>query len=125
MSRKFVRQCITWLLALLLPLQAAAAAPLALCAALQKPAHDSVIKTPCDQMKQMSASVSTDDSAFTSHHSDGCWLGLVCIAGLAAFAIPMQQQFAATQHNTPRYRTSTVHYYSIVPDLPQRPPATP
>lgn len=123
MPRKFVRQCITWLLTLLLPLQAAAAAPLALCAALQKPAHDSVVIPHCDQMKQMTASVSTDDSVSTSHHSDGCWLGSVCIAGMAAFAIPMQQQFAAMEHNAPRYRTSTSHYHSIVPDLPQRPPA--
>lgn len=120
MSRSRIRQCIAYLLITLLPLQATAASPLALCAELTavqlaglKPAM------PCKQMSSMAHSPSPD----TSTHTGACWLGSICLAGHFLMPIPVAFAGMDVERYSPSYLPEFTFYRSIVSDNPLRPPA--
>jgi hypothetical protein len=118
-----IRQYIVYLLVALLSLQAAAAGRMAVCAELGKAAPEIAVMKHCDHMKDMASPKAADDSAAHSHKADNCWIGSICLAGMPAFAMPMQQVSASVQQGFLPYFTSPTHYHSIVPDHPQRPPS--
>ena len=41
-------------------------------------------------MGQMTAAMAGEEPASPGPTSDSCWLGSVCVAGIVAFAMPMQ-----------------------------------
>jgi hypothetical protein len=149
MSRSLVRQCIAYLLIALLPLQAAAASRLALCAEMNAaemgPAPHSGISsdttsgaafipadaTPmqfmgksehCAQMGSMPAPASTDKSS--TSHTSGCWLGSMCLAGMMALALPSTYASVPFERDTPHHIPQTTLYRSIISKSPLRPPTT-
>jgi hypothetical protein len=135
MSRS-VRQCLTYLLILLLPLQAAAAGRLALCAAVTEPvpSNTTVMSEHCAQMNSMLLSSTTADiqsnDTNDSHqphsptHISGCWLGSICLAGLGAVALPAAYTTSRIDRITPVPLPRFTQYHSIIAAVPQRPPAT-
>ena len=120
MTKSFIHRCLAYLLIALLPWQAAAAGRLALCAenfsvsAAQTMDH-------CMQMNSMGDSASPDSS---KTHSNGCWLGSICIASVSVMAMPGAYHFARMEQGAPIYFSTTAFYLSVVPDTPQRPPNT-
>jgi hypothetical protein len=124
MSRAFIRRFIASLLVLLLPLHAAAAAPLAVCAEMMPPAHAKVAMPHCEQMADMPQASAADQA--TKHDRQpggGCWLGSICVAGVSAFAMPMQPVSGQLPRGKPVYAVAASHYRSIILDTPPRPPA--
>lgn len=135
MSRSLVRQCIAYLLIALLPLQAAAASRLALCAEMSSaemgaasfnssaaPMHSMERTEHCKQMVSMPAPTSTDKSA--TSHTSACWLGSMCLAGLMVLAVPSTYTGVQFERDVPRYLPQTTHYRSIISESPLRPPTT-
>lgn len=116
------RQYIACLLIALIPIQAAAAGRLALCAEMTGQSRAAMTMEHCTQMASMTTSTAKD--ATPAHHEDkNCWLGSVCSASMAAFALPMKHQFAPIERDASiSLSTITLHYRSVILDSPQRPP---
>ena len=123
MSRSLLRQCIAYMLIALLPLQAAAASGLALCAEMS-PAqmHSMQASERCAQMKSMPVTSSTDKSS--TPHTAHCWLGTTCLAGMMLLAVPATYAGMHFERNTPFYLPQTTLYHSIISESPLRPPTT-
>src|SRR5690606_30959195 len=86
MSFFSIRQCITYLLIALLPLQAAAASSLALCTETAR--QSSTVMPAMDDCAQMAMSPHSKAPVPHSHESKSCWLGSICLASLMGFAVP-------------------------------------
>lgn len=118
-----IRQCIVYVLIALLPLQAAAASRMALCAATMKSDHAATsMAAHCAQLARAN---SESDNPTKLHHDPkqpGCWLGSICLAGLAAIAIPVSHQSSSAESHVAVFPPLTLHYLSIDLDDPQRPP---
>ena len=122
MNQFSLHRWIAYCLLALLPLQAFAAAPLALCA--EKPfseiAEDGMHEiAAADHCARMSAAAATDAKP---HGADMCWLGSVCLASGSSVALPATYQFTPIKQDSPAPTSITTLYLSIVPDAPQRPP---
>lgn len=124
MKRSFLRQCFAYLLIALLPLQAVAAARLALCAEDSMGVAKGAMQTMehCSQMTSMQQSSSSDTTK--AHGNAACWLGSICIASFGVMGLPSTYQFAHIEHSAPSYFSPTALYLSVIPDTPQRPPNT-
>jgi hypothetical protein len=117
---------IAYLLILLLPLQAAAAARLAVCAE----SSISAVQT-MDHCSQQSMNSSLSRDLSNSDYSDAtkkqgntaCYLGSICIASFGALAIPSAYHFARIEHERPLHFFTPAFYLSVIPDTPQRPPS--
>lgn len=131
MPRSLIRQCIAYLLIALLPLQAAAASRLALCAQMS----ETIVRAApphvehCAQMGSMpaqsidkTAKPSTDKSP--ASQPSACWFGSMCIAGLMLMAVPASYADVHIARDTPLYFSLPTFYRSIISDNPLRPPAT-
>lgn len=124
MSRSLIRQCIAYLLIALLPLQAAAASRLALCAEMgmtHMTPQSMVGGEPCAHMDAMPPSP-TDKSA--TSNTGHCWLGSTCLGGLMILAVPATYAGVHIERNSPLYLPHTTLYHSIISESPLRPPAT-
>jgi hypothetical protein len=124
MTSSFFRQCIAYLLVALLPLQAAAASRLMLCAEMpHAPQVAAAARDHCAQMANAAGMQQPPDSAPHSHDSKSCWLGSICVASVTAFAMPVSGQCLSISSTTPVYPSVMASYRSIIPESPQRPPA--
>jgi hypothetical protein len=124
MLSPILRQCVAYLLIALLPLQAAAASRLALCAELANSNHGATTTMAhCAEMAQPAGS--PDQASKMSHPgiAKGCWLGTICLASLGAYALPVQHELPPAVASAQIYPPLTAHYLSIVLDDPQRPPS--
>jgi len=123
MSPTRIRQYIAYLLIALLPLQAAAASPLALCAEMVTAGITDVKPAmPCKPISSMIQSSSTDTPAST--HTGACWLGSICLAGHFLMPIPTAYAGIDVGHNSPTYLSEFTFYRSITSESPLRPPAS-
>jgi hypothetical protein len=134
-SRSIIRQCLTYLLILLLPLQAAAAGRLALCATLTETTqlNNTAMAEHCAQMDSMPRSDTADIQSSDPNdnhqphnnqpHNSGCWLGSICLAGLGAAALPTAYTTSRIDRITPVPLPHFTYYHSIIAAVPQRPPA--
>lgn len=123
MSRSLIRQCIAYLLITLLPLQAAAASRLALCAEMG--ATHVTMKSmesaeACAHMDSMPSSTDKSSASDTGN----CWLGSTCLAGLMLLAVPATYAGVQIERNTPLYLPQITIYRSIISENPLRPPTT-
>ena len=125
MSRTCIRHFIARLLILLLPLHAAVAAPLAVCAAMVPPAPADAAMPHCEQMADSPSPSTLDQTMKLDHHpANGCWLGSICLASVSAFAVPMRPVSGQALPGKPVYAAAASHYRSIILDAPPRPPTT-
>lgn len=127
MSRTCIRRFIARLLILLLPLHAAVAAPLVVCAEMVPAVQTTEAEPHCEQMAEMADSQSSapeQTMKFDHHPAGGCWLGSICLASVSAFAVPMQPVSGQTLRSKPVYAVTASHYRSIILDAPPRPPTT-
>lgn len=123
MNRFSLYRWIVYCLLALLPLQAFAAAPLALCA--EKPfseiAEDGMHGiAAADHCARMAAAAAATDAK--PHGADMCWLGSVCLASGGSVAVPVTYQLTPIKQDSTAPTSITTLYLSIVPDAPQRPP---
>lgn len=117
-----LRHVVVLLLIVLLPLQAAAAGRLALCAE-RIPAQAS---PHCQQLAAQSTQPEHRSPLKQSHSQSqtGCWLGSTCLIGLAALALPSNGLFISHADVQPWALARVSHYLSFIADSPQRPPTS-
>ncbi|HVL00354.1 MAG TPA: hypothetical protein VM553_11115 [Dongiaceae bacterium] len=116
-----IRKLLLYLLIMLLPMQAVAMSCLSVCKDVSVPVSNTA--TVMDHCAEMNARASTDHSNPPHNKSTTCWLGSVCLAQVAVFAMPIEHRLLTIERDTPAFPTVGVLYRSVILDHPQRPPS--
>jgi hypothetical protein len=119
-----IRQCVIYLLIVLLPLQATAASRMASCAEMKNPDHaaTTIMTEHCAQLAAAAGKAGNPVDSHQQPKQTGCWLGSICLATLAVAAIPANDLPGPTKPQTAIFPALTELYRSVVLDDPQRPP---
>jgi len=123
MAGSLINRCLAYLLLILLPLQAAAWGRMTVCAEITPPSHSATVSMAhCHDMTARTQPLG-DRRSHSHPDGAGCWIGSICIATVAAFAVSTQHSIALVDNNNPTYPSVIALYQSVILDGLQRPPA--
>jgi hypothetical protein len=119
-----IRHIAVYLLVLLLPLQAAAASSMSMCAEMMSiNSRDSSTIKHCDHSGSVTASTVNHDADSKAGHAATCWLGSICMASVGFAALPAAHHFPHIDQTDSVSPFIAHAYTSFIPEGPQRPPA--
>jgi len=124
MTGSLIHRCLAYLLMVLLPLQAAAWGRMAVCVETAPPARPATVSMAnCHDMAMQAQPAVGDMPSHPHPHRATCWIGSICIATVAAFAVTTQHRIEFVEGSSPTYPSAIALYQSVILDGLQRPPA--